>query len=134
VGVNYWEITGITNWTLASLTSPNTLVMWTTIENTTISGHDYVDYIGLMWDYYADFNYTGENETLVPSFGDNFYAVLWLLIVFMPAMAMQFAVPKIGYVFGMFLMLFIFGLTEPNFMYVTIIGTSALGVMLYKGG
>jgi hypothetical protein len=41
--------------------------------------------------------------------------------------------PKIGYAFGMFLMLFIFGLTQNNFMYVTIIGISAVGIMLYKG-
>jgi hypothetical protein len=131
---NSWDITGLTNWTRDILISPNTVVMWTTIENATSPySEDYIDYLGLWWEYYADFNYTGTDGNLIPSFTDNFNSILWLLIVFAPALALQYMFPKIGYAFGMFLMLFIFGLTQNNFMYVTIIGISALGIMLYKG-
>jgi hypothetical protein len=131
---NVWDITSKANWTYDLITSIDTYISWTTIGNTTIAGADYIDYIGLWWQYYADFNYTGTwNGTLIPSFSDNFNSILWLLIVFAPALALQYMLPKIGYAFGMFLMLFIFGLTQTNFMYVTIIGISALGIMLYKG-
>lgn len=135
LGITEWDITSITNWTLSKITSINTYVMWTTIESQPISPGDYVDYIGLRWEYYAtNWSYTGEQDlNLIPGFEDNFNSILWLLIVFAPALALQYMLPKIGYAFGMFISLFIFGLTEPNFMYVTIIGISALGVMLYKG-
>ena len=129
-----WDITSLTNWTLPLLISTNLCVMWTTVENNVPSG-DLVDYIGLWWQYYANFNYTGIGGGVIqnPSFTDNFNSILWLLIIFAPALALQYMLPKIGYAFGMFLMLFIFGLTQVNFMYVTIIGISAVGIMLYKG-
>lgn len=132
-GLTMWDITSITNWTLAKLISPTTYVMWTTIENVTAGAGTYVDYIGLSWEYcLMNWNYT-ESPNIIPSFESNFNSILWLLIVFAPALALQYMLPKIGYAFGMFISLFIFGITETNFMYVTIIGISALGVMLYKG-
>ena len=62
------------------------------------------------------------------------YGILWLIILYLPAIAIGQVVPKYGFAAGMMLMLWLFGATESGFFPITLMGTVAIAVALYKGG
>jgi len=65
-----------------------------------------------------------------------FMSVIYLLILFAPAIVAGEYVPKIGFIFGMSMMLFILAITSSSlgFFPFAIIGFLNIGVMIYKGG
>lgn len=60
------------------------------------------------------------------------YGFIWLFIVFIPAIAMNEIIPKIGFAFGMVIILCILAGTESGFLSVSMVGITAVGIMLYK--
>lgn len=129
-----FNITSSYTWTAQMLKSPLLTVMWA------MSPHPdhwlQVNYVGLF--------YTWTGYYTVPPFsgdvGTQTQGLIWLLIFFAPAIAMNQFIPKLGFVAGIGLMLLIIpfvsthGTSYTNFLPFTILGFSAIGVMLYKGG
>ena len=66
-------------------------------------------------------------------FETNFFGLIWLLILFLPAMALSIYAPTLGFVIGMTITLVVFGLTQAGFFPFTFIGLLAISVVLYKG-
>lgn len=99
------------------------------------NGQLYVNYGG-PWDSEHD-NFT---ITLYSMFSgqveENFSGLVWLLILFLPAIAMNQAIPKYGYVAGVILMLLIIGIAnmDRGFFFVTIMGLINVGILIYKEG
>jgi hypothetical protein len=63
---------------------------------------------------------------------DTMNAIIWLVIIYLPALAIAQFVPKLGFVAGMSLMLGVFGLAQPGFFQVSIMGFMAMMIGLYK--
>lgn len=64
---------------------------------------------------------------------NNFYGVVWLLIIFAPPIAFSVYIPKLGFLVGMPLILIILATTQTNFYSVTVIGLFATVAIIYKG-
>jgi hypothetical protein len=103
--------------------------MWTFTSNWT---HQYIDYVGVKYSYTYD-NLTGVFNTPNLIFSSNLYSLVWLLIMFTPAIAMSQYVPKIGFIAGITLMLIIIGVTQSGFIPTMVIGILGISVLLYKG-
>ena len=67
-----------------------------------------------------------------PATEDTMNAIIWLVIIYLPALAISNFVPKLGFVAGMSLMLGIFGLAMAGFFQVSIMGFIAMIISLYK--
>jgi len=126
-----WDITneypGYPNqtFTLGNIFSHHFVVMWTFKMNTSIQ---YINYIGIQ--------YTWKYELFIPDLSTNnvIEGLIWLLMVFLPAIVMSNVIPRIGFSVGIILMLVILGITSPGFFPVTILGLIAVGILNYKGG
>ena len=90
----------------------------------------YIDYIGFSFDY-VDRAYHPFADIDSGEFQSNFMGLIWLL--FLPGIAINQAVPKIGLPMGLAIMLLIFGMTQPGFMATSVIGLVGVGVLYYKG-
>lgn len=66
-------------------------------------------------------------------FTENTNAIIWLIVIFTPAIAFGIFVPKLGFMAGMALMLGVFGATQAGFFPIALMGFVALGVAIYKG-
>ena len=60
------------------------------------------------------------------------YGFVWLFMVFIPPIAMNEIIPKLGFAFGMIIILAILAGTQDNFLSVAMIGITATGIMVYK--
>lgn len=122
-----FNITNQYNWTPDLLKSNRMQVMWTQVFNETSN----IDYVGLIYTWFeiTVFTpiYSGESQT-------TFSGLLWLAIIFMPAMLMAQIAPKIGYTAGLIIMLIILGATQPGFFPVSIIGFASIIITLFKAG
>jgi hypothetical protein len=127
-GINYWDVTDDYPWNVTNLMSNQLTVMWTTNRNTTAN---YVDYLGLT---YTVTNYFAEPAYDLPliTAGVNITGLIWLLIIFLPAIVMNQVIPKLGFATGLILMLLVIGITQTGFLYVTVIGIVSVAVSLYK--
>ena len=65
-------------------------------------------------------------------FEKTFYGLIWLIIVFLPAIAIGKFVP-LGFHAGLLLMLAVLSISQPGFMSVLVIGYLAIGINIYKG-
>lgn len=63
----------------------------------------------------------------------NVLSLIWMIIIFVPPMAIAQVIPKLGYGFGMGLMLIIVGASQPNFFPEMMIGLVAVSIYVYKG-
>jgi hypothetical protein len=59
--------------------------------------------------------------------------MIWLILIFLPALLLSVFLPKAGFMVGMCLMIFILGATESGFYFITILGMVAIGIMIFKG-
>jgi len=62
----------------------------------------------------------------------NMNSLIWLIILYLPALAIAQFVPKLGFVAGMSLMLGVFGLAQAGFFQISVMGFVAMMVALYK--
>ena len=60
--------------------------------------------------------------------------IIWILITFLPALALNTVMPKYGLMAGLALMLFVFGTTMNGYYPITIIGLMGIAVCIFKGG
>jgi len=127
---------GIHNFSVNDVISEYSLrVMWNFTDGPIES---YFDYLGLQYVFFVN---TAEPPVENPdfyvpevTFATNIYALIWMLIIFFPALAIGEFVPKIGFAIGMVLMLIIIGSTQSGFMPVTILGIITIAIMMYKEG
>ena len=63
----------------------------------------------------------------------SFANLLYLIIIYLPAMLMVQAIPRIGFIGGMALMLIVFGLAISSFLPYMFMGLIVIGVAMYKG-
>ena len=125
-----WNVTFLHAFTVDELVSDYSFrVMWTFTSNWT---HQYIDYVGVKYSYTYD-NLTDVFNTPNLIFSSNLYSLVWLLIMFTPAIAMSQYVPKIGFIAGITLMLIIIGVTQSGFIPTMVIGILGISVLLYKG-
>lgn len=123
-----WDVTSLFAWNYSLLTSPNLYVMWYTKEN---RSSQFINYLGFKIEtsVWIDQGST-DTGTYIAT---NISGLIWLLIVFLPSILLNTVFPKIGYAFGMILMLVIFTVTQDNFLIVTLIGFIGIGALLMKG-
>jgi len=65
--------------------------------------------------------------------GVSFTNLIYLIIIYLPAMLMVQAIPRIGFIGGMALMLIIFGLAQTTFLPYMFMGLITIGIAMYKG-
>jgi hypothetical protein len=65
--------------------------------------------------------------------GISFANLLYLIIIYLPAMLMVQAIPRIGFIGGMVLMLIVFGLAISSFLPYMFMGLIVIGIAMYKG-
>lgn len=129
---NEWNITSLYSWNITMLMDSHLEVMWTQGQNTS-SGSGSVDYLGLKYKI-LNYSYTPiTGEYPYQDFTTNFYGLIWLLIMYLPAMAMGQFIPKLGFMAGMTLMLIVIGAIEITFVPFMILGLCILGITVYKG-
>jgi hypothetical protein len=120
------------NFTVSDIISEYSLkVMWYFTDYTSTSSFDY---LGIQYIYYS------ESTTEFPlidvpelSFSSVIYGMIWLILIFLPALLLSVFLPKAGFMVGMCLMIFILGVTESGFYFITILGMVAIGIMIFKG-
>jgi hypothetical protein len=76
--------------------------------------------------------YSQDDSVINPATEATMNAIIWLVIIYLPALAIAQFVPKLGFVAGMSLMLGVFGLAQPGFFQVSIMGFMAMMIGLYK--
>ncbi len=87
------------------------------------------DYLGIYYAWVEDINFQpsmGEYQPLM-------MGLIWLLIVFLPPIAMNSSIPFIGFGGGLILMTVLLGIADTGFLPVTVIAISAVAIMYYKG-
>ncbi len=133
-----WNITSLYTWNYTMLstcqypdTSKGLNIMWTSQENISYA---YFDYLGIRYTAIGNYTNLNPNPPLPPTtFNAVSGSIVWLLILYLPAIAMAQYIPKLGYVFGMALMLIILFINDSSFIPVTFVGFAALGILIYKG-
>lgn len=135
-----WNITSLYDWNVSMLktcqypdTSAGLNIMWTTIENNSMMVYDY---LGIRYTCYGTYQSGRPAGFITPdiTFDKNISGLIWLLVLFIPAMMMGQVIPKYGFVAGIVLMLVILTATQVNFLSVSVIGFVGIAVMLYKKG
>ena len=139
--VYLWEVTDFYAWNYTMLTSDDVYVMWTGKQN--CSDTTKLSFLGLYWEYNMTYEPVGaddDNPFIVtpeemPEVDEetNIMGIIWLVVLFTPAIAMGYFVPKLGFVAGMALMLIVLSATQTGFFVVMVIGMAALGATVYKG-
>jgi hypothetical protein len=125
VGVD-WDITSLFAWNTTLLTSPQLYLMFIEGQNHT----GYIDYLGL----WVEYDWAGNGNVLpTQNVQSNFSGLIWLLIIFFPAIAMAEVVPKFGFSAGIIMMLIIIGIGYTSFLPFTFLGLMAVAVSFYKG-
>jgi len=126
------ELVSPHNFTVADVISDYSLkVMWYFTDYTTTSSFDY---LGIQYMYYSEsiveFPITDVPEL---SFSSVIYAMIWLVLILLPALLLSAYLPKAGFMVGMCMMIIILGATQTGFYFITILGVIAIGIMVYKG-
>jgi hypothetical protein len=139
--VYLWEVTDFYDWTYDMLISDDVFVMWTGKQN--CSDVTKLSFLGLYWEYNMTYEPIGNDEVnpfvVEPEempeidFETNMMGMIWLIVLFIPPIAMGVFVPKLGYIAGMSLMLVILSITQDGFFVVTALGTASLGALVYRG-
>lgn len=120
-----WDVTDYVD-SYANVTSSNFAVVWNFNRNT--SQYNF-DYIGMRY----TFQYTGYGEWNFNIFELTLKSIIWIIIVFLPAMLLAQVIPTIGFLGGIAMMLLILGFTVTGFASVMVVGLIALGIVSYKG-
>lgn len=128
-----WDITDRYAWNITNIQSENLYVLWISNRNTTASPYTYIDYLGLSIEFQYYGGTTGGGYYPEVDVSININGLIWLLVIFFPAMAMNEAVPKLGFTAGIIMMLLILGVSISGFFSVTFMGILAVGIMVYKG-
>lgn len=124
---NIWDITDLYDWNLSLVESPDLRIMWTTCRNRTL----FIDYLGIQFEYY---DVARDSDLPIVTEEIQMKSLIWLLVVFAPAIIMQPVAPKIGFIAGMALMLGVLGLSNPDFFPMSLIGFVGVAVLAYKDG
>ena len=125
-----WDVTSLYSWNVSMLMDADLYVMYSMIRNT--SSTEYMEYLGLQ---YETAYYGGTSPAYYPPVDTdvNIAGLIWLLVLFLPAIALNAAMPKIGFIGGLMLMLILLGFSQSGFLYVTVVGMIAIGILIYKG-
>lgn len=141
-----WEIWSIQNGTgigeheplVSELLSEYSLrVIWFYESNPSLYDYSMTDYVGIEYTYY-----TG---TLIPtstpnydvpalSFSTVMYGMIWMLVIFLPALLLGVFAPQVGFIGGLAFMLIVFSVVELSFIPTMIIGMIGIAIVFYKGG
>lgn len=106
-------------------------VAWTFVDNG--SSSDVIqkyDYLGIKYIFTSAYDVTTHKTDDT----NKLYSVIWLLIIFLPAILVNQVIPRIGFTIGIVLMLIVIGAVQQNFFYVTLTGMLSIGIMYYKKG
>jgi hypothetical protein len=132
-----WNITSLYTWTIPMLvncsypdTSKGLNIMWTSKEN---DSYREMDYLGIRYTAFGNYTNLQSGAIIAPTFDALSTTIVWLLMLYIPTIAMSQFIPKLGFVFGMGLMLIIMNVADSSFLPVTFVGVAAIGIILYKG-
>jgi hypothetical protein len=130
-----WDITYLHTWTIDDIRNMDGhfKVLWTYKQNTSETPNNQIiqqyDYLGINYTW----GYGLVPGTGVPPDENNLGGLVWLIIIFTPAILMAQLIPKLGYAAGVVLMLVVIGITNTSFLSVTVLGIISVGIMFYKG-
>ena len=128
-----WNVTGLYDWNQTMLMSDDILIMYSGLQRYHYNSI-YIDYLGIGWAYNAEQMPTGLGDDIpTVDFEKNVNSLIWLLIIFVPAIAIAQVIPKLGFIIGITISVLIFGFTLDGFFPVTIITLLGVSVVLYKG-
>lgn len=125
--VHAWNITGLFN--ISQLTSTKFAICWNQPKNLT---GQYFDYLGMSYTFTWGIYIPGTEVD--EDFQTNFDSIMWLLVIYLPVIAMTFAIPKLGYLAGMGIMMLVCGYAFAGFYPVMLVGLLNIGIVAYKGG
>ena len=123
-----WNITSMVNFTI--LNSPYFQIWFNYARN---YPHAFqCDYLGLTYKFsWGTTEYLPETEEEV--FHSTFYGLIWLLIFYLPVLAVTNVVGKYGFLFGMTIMLLTLGFSQAGLTSTMIVGFIAIAIVAYKG-
>lgn len=129
-----WNVTGLYDWNVSMLISDDFFILFSGLQRyhyNTI----YIDYLGIGWGYGSELMPTGLGDQEIPSvdFEKNVNTLVWMMIIFTPAIAIAQVIPKLGFIIGISISVLIFGFTVDGFFPVTIITLLGVSIVLYKG-
>ena len=129
-----WNVTSLYDWNVTMLTSDDIFVMFSGLQKYHRLPVE-IDYLGIGWGYGSELMPTGLGDQEIPSvdFEKNVTSLIWLMIIFTPAIAIAQVIPKLGFIIGITISVLIFGFTVDGFFPVTIITLLGVSVVLYKG-
>lgn len=64
---------------------------------------------------------------------NNIMAIIWLMVLFLPALVLDIKFGKFGWILGMVIMLTALGFSQSGFMFITVIGYAGIVIMFIKG-
>ena len=126
---HFWDVTSLRNWTISDVYSPYLRFLFMSTNSASYTFN--IDYVGFGFSY-TDASYEVDYGT--GSTENNVFSLIWLLIIFLPALIFGQFIPHIGFCAGMSLMLIILGITQAGFLATTIIGLITIGVVIFKSG
>ena len=138
--VYLWDVTDFYAWNYTMITSDDLYVMWTGKQNCSDTAK--ICYLGVYWEWNLPYNPMSDEDNPfvvepeeMPEVDEetNIMGIIWLVVLFIPAIAMGYFVPKLGFVAGMALMMIVLSATQTGFFVVMVIGMAALGATIYKG-
>jgi hypothetical protein len=129
-----WDITPFYDWNVSMLQSDGLYIMWTTQQNWSATPM-YIDYIGINYIYNTVlYNWTSIIEPIVTELSNQLESIVWLLLLYLPTIAITQYVPELGFVIGMALMLIVLTVyVGTSFLEVLFIGAGSIMIIMYKG-
>lgn len=139
--VFYWEImsynttSGIftgDNITVNELTTFSSFrIMWQFLDYNWKTMYSYFDYLGV------SIRYLRETVEFGPTHGDlslenMTMGIMYLAVIFLPAIGLGYFIPKIGFAVGIVVMVLILSFLDGSFVYVTVIGLASIAVLFFK--
>jgi hypothetical protein len=139
--VFYWEImeynttSGVTtgdNITVNELTTFSSFrVVWQFLDYNWKTMYSYFDYLGVT------IRYLRETSAFGPGDGDlslenMTMGIMYLAVIFLPAIGLGYFIPKIGFAVGIVVMVLILSFLDSTFIYVTVIGLASIAVLFFK--
>lgn len=139
--VYLWDVTDFYDWNYSMLSSDDLYVMWTGKQN--CSDVAEISFLGVYFEYNMTYEPIGgdeDNPFVIPTepmpdvdTETNIMNIIWLIVLFVPPIAMGIFVPKLGFMAGMAMMLIVLSVTQDGFFVVAIMGFAALGAIIYRG-
>jgi hypothetical protein len=129
-----WDITPFYDWNVSMLQSDDLYIMWTTQQNWSAYPM-YIDYIGINYIYNTVlYNWTTIIDPIVTELSNQLESIVWLLLLYLPTIAITQYVPELGFVIGMALMLIVLTVyVGTSFLEVLFIGAGSIMIIMYKG-